>query len=70
MMTDTGKLNAAIQRSGLKKAYIAEKLGISKAALWMKMTGKRDFKTSEIRILKDLLNLTPKEVVEIFLPKK
>lgn len=69
-MTDAGKLNAAIKRSGLKKSYIAEKLGISKPSLWMKITGKRDFKTSEIRILKDLLGLTPKEVVDIFLLKK
>lgn len=69
-MTDTEKLGEVIRNSGLKKTFIAEKLGITYQGYAKKESGKSEFLASEISVLKDLLNLSNKEVSEIFLSKK
>lgn len=66
-MTDSAKLKRAIEDSGLKKVFIAEKLGLSYQGYLKKENGINDFVANEIKILKDLLHFTDKEVSQIFL---
>lgn len=66
-MTDSNRLKSLVESSGLKKKFIAEKLGLSYQGYLKKESGKSDFMATEISILKDLLRLTNKEVSEIFL---
>lgn len=44
----------------------SDKLPISRQALYDKISGRVDFKTSEIKIIKTLLDLSPEEVDDIF----
>ena len=60
-------LDSKITECGLKYTFIADKLGISEAALVKKRQGNIPFKVSEIKILKKLLNLSDREVSKIFL---
>lgn len=69
-MTDTKRLKEVVRQSGLKKSFIAEKLGISYAGYNKKESGKSEFLSSEIVILKGLLHLSNKDVSEIFLLSK
>ena len=46
-----------IADKGLKKTYVAELLGISRNALWKKMTGRLKFTDKEISDLSVILNL-------------
>lgn len=66
-MTDTARLKNLVESSGLKKTFIAEKLGLSYQGYLKKENGKSDFMATEVSILKDLLRLSNKEVSEIFL---
>ena len=56
-MTNTELLREYIDKSGLKIQYLADKIGISRASLWQKITNKTEFKASEIQILCDLLGI-------------
>lgn len=69
-MANTEKLKEIIDRSGLKKSHIAEKLGITSQGFWKKENGQSDFTASEIRVLKDILNLSDRQVMDIFLSKE
>ncbi len=69
-MADMGKLKEIIADSGLKKVFIAEKLGISYQGYLKKENGNSEFMANEIAILKDLLKLSDKEVTQIFLLQK
>ena len=66
-MTNCTKLKQAIDASGLKKVFIAEKLGLSYQGYLKKENGINEFVTSELKIMKDLLNLSDEEVSQIFL---
>ena len=66
-MTDSAKLKDVIKSSGLKKNYIAERLGISPQGYQKKENGLIEFKASEVAIMKDILNLSAKQTAEIFL---
>lgn len=66
-MTDVNRLVDAIKSSGLKKVFIADKLGLSYQGYLNKENGKSDFTQSEIVLLKDMLGLSNKDVSEIFL---
>ena len=65
-MTDTDKFKCAVTSRGLKYVFLAEKLGISRAALWMKINNETEFKVSEVTVLSNIMGLTRKEVDEIF----
>ena len=52
------KLNQIIDESGLKKAYIAECLGITDGSLRNKLSGRTDFTWREIQILARILHLS------------
>ena len=57
-MTNTYLLSKKIKDSGLKRGFIAEKLGISYDWLKKKIDNEVAFKAIEIQILCDLLGIT------------
>lgn len=65
-MTDTLKLLEAIKEKGLKRGYIASKLGIDRSTLWKKVTNQSEFTASEITALTDMLGLTKSDRDKIF----
>ncbi len=60
-MTDTKELLKVIDESGLRKGYIAERLGITTYGLQRKVENRSQFKAGEIKILCDILNITSLE---------
>lgn len=66
-MTDLVQLKKRIDDSGLKVSKIAEKMGISTTAYHNKVNGKVEFKSTEIKTLQEVLNLTGEDVLNIFL---
>lgn len=69
-MTNKDKLEKYIERSGYKKAFIAQKLGITRYALILKINNKSEFKATEIEILCTLLKIGVKERMAIFFAKR
>lgn len=70
-MTDIKRLSAIIKESGYKRTFLAKKLGLSYQGFLNKLEGISEFKSSEIRMLCDLLSIdNPKDVQDIFLPVK
>jgi len=66
-MTNKELILERIKKSGLKKKYIAEKLGISYNSLVNKINGDTDFTASQVNNFCKLLNITSlKEKEEIF----
>lgn len=57
-MIDTQMLEDEIIKSGKKKTYLAEKLGITIQSLKQKINNKSDFKTNEVLILCQELNIS------------
>jgi hypothetical protein len=60
------KLKDAIQDSGLKMAFIAAQLGLSRGGLRNCITKKSEFRASQIQKLADLLKLDREKRDEIF----
>ena len=70
-MTNTGLLLEYIERSGLKRNYIARMLGISTYALAQKIHNIREFKASEIYTFCRVLGIRSSDVMEaIFFAKE
>lgn len=67
---DSARLEAAIEKSGLRKNYIIEQLGITRQGFDYKRKGKTAFRQSEVYVLCDLLGLTDQEKTEIFFPER
>ena len=66
-MTDTDRLNKAIEDSGMKIIVILEKMGIkSYATLKAKIENKQEFKASEIAKLCEILHLDAEQMNGIF----
>ena len=63
-MTNTKLLNEIIKKSGLKRVYIAEKVGLTPVGLYNCITGKSEFKASQINVLCDLLGIKDLELKE------
>ena len=63
-MTNTKLLNELIQQSGLKKAYIAEKIGVTPVGFSNLISGKAEFKASQINKMCDLLGIEDLELKE------
>ena len=68
-MTNTALLELCIDRSGYKKSFIAQQLGITAYALALKINNKSEFKASEITILCVLLNISAEDREAIFFAK-
>ena len=56
-MTNTALLERLIRDSGLKLSFIADRLGITRQALYKKIRGIVQFTGPEIKIMCKLLNL-------------
>ena len=52
------KLKEIIRQSGLKKAFIAESLGITDGSLRNKLSGRTNFTWREIQVLARILHLS------------
>ena len=66
-MTDVELLKSKIDESGLKRNFIAERLGITPQGFYLKASGKNEFTASEIQKLCDLLRITAqREIKAIF----
>ena len=63
-------LNDRITLSRIPITAIAEGIGLSRQSLYMKMKGERDFKSSEVDKLCDLLRLTNEERMLVFFAEK
>ena len=63
-MTNTALLNEYIQRSGLKKNYIAKVLDIAESTLSRKINNAQDFNATEINALCSLLGIKSLEEKE------
>lgn len=57
-MTNTELLNEAIEESGKKKGYLAQKVGLSRAGFRNCEINKAEFTASQIEILCEELNIT------------
>lgn len=68
-MTNTSLLEQYIEKSGYKKAYIAQQLGITSYGLSLKINNKSEFKASEMTILCSLLKINAKDKEAIFFAK-
>lgn len=69
-MVDTQRLNDRIDRSGLKKYYIASKIGLTTYGLQKKITNQTQFKANEIEELCIVLQIeTLEEKEKIFFSK-
>lgn len=66
-MTNVELLNEKINDSGKKKGFLAQKLGVSRATFKSLCVGKSQFKTEQVKILCDELNIVnPQEKESIF----
>lgn len=59
-------LNDRITLSKIPITAIAEEMGLSRQSLYLKMKGKREFKSSEVVKLCEILRLTEEERMLIF----
>ena len=57
-MTNVRLLEERIQKSGLKKVYIAEKIGVTPNTLTALLNNKTEFKVSQIRAICQVLGIT------------
>ena len=66
-MTDSAALRGLIAERGLKLKYVAESLGLSQYGFQLKLDNKREFKTSEVSALCEILQIESlKEKERIF----
>lgn len=56
-MVNTELLNKLIDSSGLKREYIAQRIGISRQALYSKILGETQFTIKEVAILSEVLGI-------------
>ena len=68
-MTNTVLLREAVARSGYKRAYIAQRIGLTYQGYLNKERGGSEFKQSEIEGLCEILGLTAQEKEDIFFAK-
>ena len=59
-------LKEVIQDNGVKVSVLADKIGISRQSLFMKLNGERTFNQGEIMALKTNLHLSDDQFMEIF----
>lgn len=60
------ELRGEMVKHGFTMAKLAEAIGIGKKAMWNKLTGKSDFKQSEIKKICSVLNLDNDQIIAIF----
>lgn len=65
-MVNLEDLREAIDNSGLRQQFIADRLGITRQTLINKLNGKSEFKASEMHEMRMLLRMPVKEFRRIF----
>ena len=65
-MTNTSLLEQYIEKSGYKKAFIADQLGLTAYGFMLKVNNKSEFKASEMHILCQLLKISATDKEAIF----
>lgn len=65
-MTDSKRLKEVVKASGLKKKFIAERIGVSYRSYLNKENGVTGFFADELCIMVRLLNLSEQEMMNIF----
>jgi hypothetical protein len=68
-MTNTALLEECIKKSGFRKGFLAEQLGISSYGFALKCSNKSEFKANEIDILCKVLKIGIKDRMAIFFAK-
>lgn len=68
-MTNTVLLEQYIEKSGYKKSFIADQLGITAYGFSLKINNKSEFKASEMTILCELLKINARDKEAIFFAK-
>ena len=63
-------LKKVIDENGIKLTSLADKMGISRQSLHMKIKGERLFDQGEMMSLKSILHLTDREFMTIFFGKR
>lgn len=66
-MINLNLLNSKVALAGLTFKELAEKIGMPYQSLNNRKKGKIEFTSSEIKALKDILNLTNDDVIAIFI---
>lgn len=56
-MTDSNALRSLIENKGLKMKFVADYLGLSPYGFQLKVDNKKEFKTSEVAALCELLEI-------------
>lgn len=64
------ELRAEIIRAGLSIPEISKEVGLNKKTFYEKLTGKTEFKASEIRKIANILNLSDEQMISIFFAKE
>lgn len=64
-MVDTKKLEQMIRKSGLKKGYLAEQLGVSRATFCALLNNRTEFRASQIRTLCEILGIHDDETLRV-----
>lgn len=59
-------LSGLIAKKGISKKHIAETMNIDRTTLYSKLNGDVDFKAKEIKMLYEILDMTPRELLLIF----
>lgn len=67
MKTNITELQNAIDRSGLRNSYLAEKCHLSRTSFYKKKKGEVEWTASEIGTLRSELKLTLTQTKDIFL---
>lgn len=63
-MTNVKLLSDRIRKSGLKKQYLAERLGVSRGTLCSLLSNRKEFKTSQIHALCEVLGIEDNETLK------
>lgn len=63
-MANTDMLNELIKEKGIKKGYLAKRLGISNTTFYALLRNKTEFKVSQIRILCEELGIEDNETLK------
>ena len=67
---NTELLKAKIEEIHIPLSSIAEKMGVSRNTLYLKLSGKRPLKMSEANKISEILRLTNRERTDIFLAEE
>lgn len=66
IMVNTELLKTKIKESGFKMKFLADKLNLSEYGFALKVSGKNEFKLSEMKYLSEILNISNEDRNLIF----